>query len=292
MIIRDIKNKIAYMELYELYADNLDIMEGISTGINKVFINDIYEDIQEKLKQIYPEYLSNNSYLIENNEQLFNILSLIDNNLNNEVNEINEYINVYTKNFREKRQYHIYYNLYGLKKNFIDSSMDNLRKKFEKIITDTIMNSVQSVMTYNYDLGIVYLQETLDDLIHLHKRDEYLQSDFYKKYGKFIEAFKSFLPKTYNEESIEIYRKYFRGIRNQILSIVRNKIKEINYYYFNCSFYQNNFYFIFQINEEIEFLISNLENYYSEDYFDMKLATFIYKFTYESLTPISDILLK
>ena len=170
--------------------------------------------------------------------------------------------------------------------------MDNLRKKFEKIITDTIMNSVQSVMTYNYDLGIVYLQETQDDLIHLHKRDEYLQSDFYKKYGKFVEAFKSFLPKAYSEESIEIYRKYYREIRNQILSTVRNKIKEINYYYFNCSFYQNNFYFIFQINEEIEFLISNLENYYSEDYFDMKLATFIYKSTNEELNPINDKLFK
>ena len=291
-IIEDIKNKIAYMELYELYANNLDKIEGIQTGIKNLFINDIYEDIQNKLKQIYPEYLNKNSSLIENEEKLYKIFLLIDKKINDEVNEINEYIYSNTKNFRNKRQYYINNNLNGLKNNFMDNSMENLRNKFEKIINDTIKIAVKGVMKNNYDLGIVWLQEIVDRLIPLHKRDERLQSYFYTKYSRFVKAFQTFLPNAYSEESIQIYKKYFEEVRNQILSLIRNKIKELNYYFFNCSLYKNNFYFIYQINDEIENLIINIENYYNEDYFDMKLATFIYKSTNEELNPINDKLFK
>ena len=288
MIMEEIKNKIAYMEKYVLYADNLDSIEGIKKGIKNIFLNNIYEDVQNKLKQIKPEYLNEKSDLIENKEKLFNILTLINKNIDNEVSELNEHIKTFTQNFLKKRQYHIYNNLNGLRKNFLDSSMENLRGKFEKIINDTILIAVKGVLTYNYDLGIVWLQEVAEQLIPLHKRDERLQSYFYTKYGKFLEAFETFLPNAYSEESIQIYKKYFEIIKTQILFIVRNKINTINYYYFNCSFYQDDFNFISQINDEIEYLISNLENYYNEDYFDMKLATFIYKFTSEELTPIND----
>ena len=229
---------------------------------------------------------------MENKNKLFNILNLIDNNINTEVNEVNEYINTYTKNFRKRRQYNIYYNLLGLNKNFIDSSMEKLRQKFEKIINDTILITVKDIITNNYDLAFVWLQEIIDKFISLHKRDEMLQSAFYTKYAKFVEAFKTFLPKTYSEESIKIYKKYFEKIRNEITETVRNKIKNLNYYYFNISLYENDFYFIWQINDEIEYLVSNLEKYYSEDYFEFKLSTDIYQFTYYSLNPINDKLYK
>ena len=272
-IIEDIKNKIAFINLYELYAGNLDKIEESTKEINEGFISGLYEDTIDNIKKLKPEYLNNNSQLIEKREKLLEIVKLINKNINEETNEINDYIISYTKDFKIKRQYNIYYNLYFFRKSFLDDSLDNLRGNFDKF-------------------GIEWLTEIYNWLIPLHKRDECLQSEFYSKYSNFIKVFESFLPNAYSDKSIEIYRKYFNEIKNNILTTVRSKITKINYYYFNTSIYQKNFYFLYQINNEIEYLINNIEKYYSEDYFDTKLAPNIFKITSETLGPINDNLYK
>ena len=128
-------------------------------------------------------------------------------------------------------------------------------------------------MTKNYNLGIQWLREILKRLIPLHKRDECLQKEFWVKYGKFIEAFQTYLPNTYSEENIKVYRKYFIKIREDIINYVKSKLKKMDYHYFNISLYRDQFQFVEKINTEIEYLISNIENYYTEDYFDMKFPT-------------------
>ena len=158
-IIEDIKRKIAFINLYELYAGNVDKMEEITNEINGIFLKDLYGDTIEKIKQLQPEYLNKNSLLIEKKEKLFEIINLIDKNINEEINEINEYIISYTKKFKIERQYPIYYNLYNFRKSFLDNSMKNLRNKFEKLINDTILISIKEIMTNNYNLGIVWLEE-------------------------------------------------------------------------------------------------------------------------------------
>ena len=291
-IIEDIKNKIAFINLYELYTGNVDKIEEITNEVNKLFYSDLYCDIIEKVKQLKPEYLNNNSILIEKKEKLFEIVNLIDININEEVNEINKYIISYTKEFKIKRQYNIYYNLYNFRKSFIGTSMDNLRLSFDKLINDTVLISIQGIMTKNYNLGIQWLEEVAERLVPLHKRDECLQKEFYNKYSEFIKVYESFLPNAYNDKFIEVYRKYFNIIRNNIITTVLSKMSKINYFYFNISIYKDNFYFISQINKEIEYLTKNLENYYSDDYFDSKLAIYIYEFTSKTLGPINDKLYK
>ena len=49
--------------------------------------------------------------------------------------------------------------------------MEQLRLKFIKLINDTVLISIQNVLTYNYNLGIEWLQEVANRLIPLHKRD-------------------------------------------------------------------------------------------------------------------------
>ena len=69
---------------------------------------------------------------------------------------------------------------------------------------------------------------------------------------------------------------------------VRSKVSEINNYYFNISIYKNDFYFFYQVIKEIDNLLNNLEKYYSEEYFDSKLSSYIYTFTTENLNPLND----
>ena len=257
-IIEDIKNKIAFINLYELYTGNVDKIEEITNEVNKLFYSDLYGDIIEKVKLLKPEYLNNNSILIEKKEKLFEIVNLIDTNINEEVREINKYIISYTKDFKIKRQYNIYYNIYNFRKSFIGTSMEKLRLSFNKLINDTVLISIQGIMTKNYNLGIQWLEEIAERLVPLHKRDECLQKEFYNKYSMFIKVYESFLPNAYNDKIIDVYRKYFNIIRNDILTTVRSKMSKINYFYFNISIYKDNFYFISEINKEIEYLAKNL----------------------------------
>ena len=287
-IIQNIKNKIAFINLYELYANNIDKLEEKTTEMSHIFINDLYDDTVEKISKLQPEYLKENSYLIENRKKLYEIANNIKNNINDDINEINSYIINYVNDFKIKKQYLLYYNLAGFRKSFLDSSVESLRGKFEKLINDTINISIKGTLTKNYNLGIQWLQEMVDRLIPLHKRDECLQSEFWSKYSVYIETYQSFLPNTYSEESIEIYRKYFNQFRINILNNVHSKLLQTNYYYFNNSIYDDTFNFIWQIKKEIEYLVNKLENYFTEDYFDMKFAANIYRYTTEILNPIND----
>ena len=287
-IIEDIKTKIKFMNLYELYGGNIDKIEEIITGMKSVFFSDFYEDIIEKIKKLQPEYLNKNSLLIENKRKLFSILNLIDESINNEINDINDNIFNIIKNFKRNKQYSFYLYLSKIKKCFLDDSMGILRQKFENLINDTINIALNNMLIYNYNLGIEWLQEIAKALTPLHKRNECLQASFYSKYSLFVEAYQLLLPDYYSEENIEVYRKYYFKIRNTILDSIRMKIININYYYFNNSVYSNSFYFISQIMSEIEYIINNLENYYAEDYFDSKLIPFIIKYTSEKLSPINE----
>ena len=62
----------------------------------------------------------------------------------------------------------------------------------------------------------------------------------------------------------------------------------LNYYFLKDSLYEKDFYFIYQINNEIDFLINNLENFYSEGYFKMKLVTYIYQYLSKILKSFND----
>ena len=291
-IINDIKSKIAFMNLYELYADNVDKVEEITNKPKNIFFNKLDVDTLEKVKQIEPEYLNENSFLIENRDKLINVMDLIDDYINKEVKDINEYISNYTNNFKIKRQYFVYYNYYNFRKSFIDISLEKLRNEFIKLINDTVLISINNTLNKNYELGIQYFKAMLKKFISMHYRDEYLTQPFWTKYSKFIKTFQTYLPNCYSEKSISIYKQYYNKIRNDIINNIRNKLEKINYYYFNISLYEEDFYFIHQLKEGINYLMNEFENYLSEDFFDIQLTNYIYKFTTSNLNPINDQLYK
>ena len=291
-IIIDIKNKIVFINLYELYADNMDKIEEITNEVNEVYFSDIYNDTLEKVKNMEPEYLKENSKLLKNREKLINIVDLIDQNIDEEIKEINEYIYNYTNDFKNRRQYFLYYNYYNFMKSFIDSSLENLRNNFIKLINDTVLISIRNTLNYNYNLGCEYLNELVKAFKSINKRDEMLQTSFWTKYSSFIKTFQEYLPNCYSDKSIEVYKQYYNKIRNDIIDKIISNMSEINYYYFNISIYQEDFYFIFQINNKIEYLKNKFEQYFNEEYFNTYLANYIYRFTSENLNPLNDQLYK
>ena len=149
------------MNLYELYADNVDKVEEITNKPKNIFFNKLDVDTLEKVKQIEPEYLNENSFLLENRDKLINVMDLIDDCINKEVKEINEYISNYTNNFKIKRQYFVYYNYYNFRKSFIDISLEKLRNEFIKLINDTVLISINNTLNKNYELGIQYFKAML-----------------------------------------------------------------------------------------------------------------------------------
>ena len=280
-IIRAINNKIEHIQLYQIYTENLDKIEEITKGINNVFLDDIYKDTKTKLKEIKPEYLKEDSSLIEKKENLYDTLTSIDNVIDDEVNEINNYIKNYTKDFRIRRQYTIYYNLLWINYHFNNTSMENLRKRFEQIVKDTVNKVMKVNMTFNYNQGynwLVQLRGTINS-------NCYLTTYFYYRYNDLVNKLVAFFERTYSQEVIDIYGIYFFKIRDEILSFVKDKIRQIDYYYFKISLYKNNFYFIKQIHDEIKLLISNLEKHFSDYNFTNYVSTFIHDYTFDTLNP-------
>ena len=101
-LIKNIKSKINNFNNYELYSENLNIINDINNKTIIEYINDFYKNVIYQMKNIKPEYLNKTSDIHKNQKLLFNLAKNITNIINTEIKEINEYIFTYTKNYIEK----------------------------------------------------------------------------------------------------------------------------------------------------------------------------------------------
>ena len=117
-LIEQIKLKIEYINLYEKYSNNIGIINNISDKSFYEFNNDICQNILVNISNIYPEYINNNSDLMANKEILFNTSKYLTATINQEISEINKYIESYSKQYYIENLYNFHYNLYNIRKYF------------------------------------------------------------------------------------------------------------------------------------------------------------------------------
>ena len=97
-VIDDIKKRINSIELFELYSNNIDIINNINNKTIIENINEIYNSIIYNFIELQPEYFNNKSDINNKKDKLFDIVKYIVNKTNNDINEINNYIFNYTQN--------------------------------------------------------------------------------------------------------------------------------------------------------------------------------------------------
>jgi len=115
--IKNVKKKIKNIELYELYGNNIDIINDINNKTIFENINNVHNIINSSINT-KQEYTNNENEIVKNMRSLFNVSNKIINEVNQEINEINNYISNYTKNYIDENIYRINDNLYYIKKNF------------------------------------------------------------------------------------------------------------------------------------------------------------------------------
>ena len=182
--------------------------------------------------------------------------------INQEIDEINNQIELYSKKYFEENLYNFHYNLYNFRKYFLNDEMEKLLKDFKKLINETILIDYKKLIDNNYQLANQVLDEE-KSLTSIGKKN-YICSGFMERYYLYKSYFQEFMYLSFSDEFLDLVEQYFYQIRDEILNYVNNKILSINEFYFNDEIYVENFYFIHQINDEIYKIIDNINNYYNE----------------------------
>ena len=284
--IKNVKKKIKNMELYELYGNNIDIINDINNKTIFEYINNIHNIINSSLN-IKPEYSDNESQLVKNMQSLFNISNEIIVEVNGEINEINNYISNYTKNYIDENIYRIYYNLYYLKKNFENDEMNKLLNEFYLLINKTITSHLSYLMLKNFDLCFTYLNEAIQLNHKTYRSSTYICSGLMKKKETFKIKYDQFFTLISSDKFLNIIEKYFYELKNDILNYAQEKLS-INKYYFNNQLYDKIFYLIEQSNKEALNLIDNINNYFNEINLNKELKINALNIINDILGPINE----
>ena len=285
-VIYNIKSKINNINLYELYAENIDTINSINNKTNVEFINDIYNNIIYNFTNLKPEYFDSKSDIIENRNKLFDLSNNIISEINTEINDINNYIKNYINKYKEKNLYNIYKNLYYIRKNFLNDEMENLLYEFYLLVNETIKVHFKEIIDYNFNLiwKVFYEENQLFD-IYSFRRRKLITSGFIQRKESYKSKFETFLYMTYSDQFLDLLEKYFYKLRDSILNHIKNKLISINKYYFDTDIYNNQFYFIEQTNNEILKFIDNINNYYNDLNLDGELKLKAFSIAESELTP-------
>ena len=269
-LIGNIKSKINNIELYELYTENIDNINNIINKTISEYINDIYNNIISNSLNIKQEYLDEESNLIKNRKILFEISDDIVKQINLEINEINNYISNYTNDFIDENIYKIYYNMYHFKSFFDNKEIKNIFNQFISMFYELVkakINEIKGIIDYNFNLAF----DDLKNLEFLKQKSEfvklYLCTDFIKRYNQYIDKFKELLNLIYKDDFSNLFQKYFFKLKNDIINYVKNKSSSLNKFYFDTNLYEQNFYFVESIKNEILQIIQNIDNYFNENIF-------------------------
>ena len=287
--IKKIKANINNFNIYESYSDNLDILNNINNKTIIEYINDIYKNVIYQALNITPQYLNETSGISNNKKLLLQLSKNITNKINDEIQEINEYIFSYTNQYLEKNIYNIHYNLYYFRKNFLDKEMSKLLKEFYLLLNRTIKVHFKEMIDYNFELANQVFREE-DEYFDEYswKRRRFLTSDFVERYYQYKAKFEEYFYLISSEDFLNILEKYFYKIKNDILDFIKNKLFSIKIYYFDFEHYNKAFYFHEQINNEILNIIDNINNYYNEMNMDGDIKIKALNLVQEILKPYHD----
>ena len=265
-VTEQIKSKIKFIHLYENYSNNINILNNINKKIIKEFNNDIYNNIIINISKISPEYIQPDSQILRDKNKLFSIAGEITNDINKEINDINNAAILYSKKYIEQNTYDFNFNIYNFRNYFLNENLIQLINDFNSIIDNEFKRNFIPIIDSNYDLAFEYLNEEMDFVTRI-GGDVYLGSEFIIRYQRFIQYFKELTIITYSDEFFGIIEKYFYQIKNDILNQINQKMMTINKYNFNTEVYENNFYFIEQLQNEMYNIFNNIKNYFNEEKF-------------------------
>ena len=273
-LIFEIKKNINFIEKYEIYSNNIDIVDSINNKVLSEFSSNFYKCLKNII-DIKPEFYNNeNSEILINKKKSFDAANDIQKTLNKEIMELNEYIKEYSENFFKKNLFNIHTNIYYFRKSFLNNEIFYLLNEFEKLVNYSITILFKENIKYNFDLGIQYLNEELALMKFNDRRDKwnyFATTGFQKRVNTFYETFEDYLALTQSEEYLLLLEKYFYKIRNDILGYIDKQIKSINEYYFNTGLYINNFYYIKQCSDEIYKISDNINNYFNSLNLDARI---------------------
>ena len=263
-LINEIKQKIEFFNLYMKFSNVIDMIDKIHNKTIYEFNFD-YNTCLKNMINIMPDfYKINNSEIIVQKDRLFDISLEIKEKINEEIIEIDEYIENYSNNFFKTNLYDMQKSIYYFKKLFENNEMISLVNEYEKLINYIIETIFKNNMKYNYDLMNQYLQEELSLLIYYRSKWHYYSTTgFDKRAKKFLKVFEDYFALTQSEEFMSLIEKYFYKIKNEILNYINEQLNSIDEYYFNDEIYKKKFFYIEQINEEILKISNNINNYYN-----------------------------
>ena len=265
-IIQDIKNKIDFINYYETYANNIQIINNINNKTYTEFNMDMFSILND-IKKIKPEFFDKNSELVNNKKYLFSLSNDLINIINKDINEINNYIESYTSNYIFENNYNYDYNIYNFKNYFTDVKFNSLVHEFKVIVEDAIKIYYSEVLNRNFELGFEYLNDVKDEFLKI-KHTKIFGKVFNDTYIKFTSIFNEFsgtLAKSKYDFQNYIINS-FCNVSNYTLNYLNNRIKTINKHYFN-EINNENFLKLELLEEEIYKISNNINDMFNSQIF-------------------------
>ena len=163
----------------------------------------------KNLINIKPDFMDESSDIIKSKNNLFNISIKIKNEINNEIDEINNYISTFSNNYKDKHIYKMHLTLYYFKQSFSENKIIALYNRFIGLIDNIINIEIKKIIKNNYNLAFEYLEDenklfseyrdgtwgTGDNTVNflgIDTRRQMITNTFISKYYKFIEYFNLF----------------------------------------------------------------------------------------------------
>lgn len=262
ILIGEIKSKIYLINHYEVYAEDIQIINEINNISLIEFNNEISEQALNYINQLSPEYADKNSDLIKNKNYLFSLTEKVVSTINQEIDDINDYINLYSNNYINNYNYILDHDLYCFRHFFKDENLSPLLKEFKEIVANSLQNHFKSLVTNNYYLAEDYMYDVLFKLRKYSREHEVLLGTIFRdSYKKFRESL-DIMELITSTELRNFISDNFYNISTYILNYVNSKLKSINKYNINEKNSQH-FYKLELIQEEMEKISKNINNYFN-----------------------------
>ena len=276
ILINNIKSTINNIELYDLYTENIDIINEIINKTVVEYISDIYNNIIIQSLKLKPEFMDEKSDIVIKENQLFSISQNIWEEINKEINDINEYIVTYFNSWLNQKIYKIYYNLYNFRKYFLNSEMNEVLNEyinlFKEITNDMIIES-KKIIDENYILANQVLNEQSMNMLILSTLFFKLSfcTGFVNRYYEYKKKFEELLSTFLDKDYLKALKDYFKLLKNEIIEDAKMNMISIDKYKVYFEKYTPIFNLIENINKEILKIIENIENYLNEVNFMNKI---------------------
>ena len=223
-VTEQIKLKIKYINLYEIYSNNINILNIINKNITENFNNDIYTKIIKNISYLSPEYLNENSNIIAKKKQLFEIAKEIVNTINKQIIDIDNRAILYSNQYIEKNLYNFHYNLYNFRNYFLNNELNGLLNEFISEIEKLLIIDFKQLIDKNYEIAYEYLNEE-KDILYSMGGDVYLGSTFVNKYYELVKVFSQFMSLSFSEEFFNLIETNFYKVKNYLLNYTSNELK-------------------------------------------------------------------